>query len=59
MSGFAELKQRLQHLQDAAVKGQALPHISNDYRNYLQGRASMAANIITEIEQMEENDIQP
>ena len=54
MNGLTELKQRLQHLQEAAVKGQALPEISNDYRNYLQGRASMAANIITEIEQMEE-----
>lgn len=53
MSELGELKRRLQHLQDAAVQGQAIPHISTDYRNYLQGRASMAANIITEIEQME------
>jgi len=50
MKELLELKDRIQKWHEQAVKGQAKAKISVEYRNYLQGRSSMAATILDEIE---------
>lgn len=55
MEELAKLKARIQHWRDAAVSGQARMEITAEYRNYLQGRASMAQTIMEEIQQIIDN----